>query len=143
MSQILETHLDQFTISTDPARLNMDAIADMLSRSYWANTRPQEQIERALSHSIAFGLYHGELQIGLARVISDQVIFAYLCDVIIHEDYRGRGLGKWLLATIHSHPDLQEVRRWMLMTDDAHGLYRQFGWEPLENLAPWMMKFNG
>jgi len=143
MPQFLETHLDQFTISADPSRLDMDAIADLLSRSYWANTRTREQIERALSHSIPFGLYDGERQIGLARVITDYTIFAYLCDVILHEDYRGRGLGKWLMATVHNHPDLRDVRRWMLATDDAHGMYRQFGWTPLEHPERWMMKFDG
>ncbi|MFZ5819280.1 MAG: GNAT family N-acetyltransferase [Chloroflexota bacterium] len=143
MPQILETHLDQFTISTDPSRLDMDAIADLLSRSYWANARTREQTERALSHSLAFGLYDGDRQIGLARVITDYTIFAYLCDVILHEDYRGRGLGKWLMATVHNHPDLRDVRRWMLATDDAHGLYRQFGWAPLEYPERWMMRFDG
>ncbi|MFZ5911959.1 MAG: GNAT family N-acetyltransferase [Chloroflexota bacterium] len=143
MPQILETHLDQFTISTDPSRLDMDAIADLLSRAYWAEGRTREMIARYLQHSLAFGLYNGARQIGLARVISDYTTFAWLCDVIIHEDYRGQGLGKWLMATVHSHPDLQGLRRWMLATNDAHGLYRQFGWTPLENPERWMMKFNG
>jgi len=143
MPQILEARLDQFTISTDPARLDIDAIADLLSRSYWANTRTRKQTERALSLSLAFGLYDGDRQIGLARVVTDYTIFAWLCDVILHEDYRGRGLGKWLMATVHGHPDLRDVRRWMLATDDAHGLYRQFGWMPLEHPERWMMKSNG
>jgi hypothetical protein len=91
MPQHFETHRDPFTISTDPSRLDIDAIADLLSRSYWANTRTREQLERALSNSLVFGLYTGSLQIGLARVVSDYSIFAYLCDVIIHEDYRGHG----------------------------------------------------
>lgn len=143
MPQPFETHLEQFTISTDPSRLNVDIIADLLSRSYWANTRTREQLERALSHSLVFGLYDGYRQIGLARVISDYSIFAYLCDVIIHQDYRGHGLGKWLMSTVHNHPDLVKVRRWMLVTNDAHGLYKQFGYALLEQPERWMMKFDG
>jgi GNAT superfamily N-acetyltransferase len=143
MPQVFESHRDQFTISTDPTRLDVDAIANMLSRSYWANTRPREKLERALAHSLVFGLYDGSRQIGLARIISDFAIFAYLCDLIIHEDYRGHGLGKWLLESIHSYPDLQGLRRWALVTRDAHSLYTQFGWTPLNAPERWMEKFSG
>ena len=143
MPQLLETHRDQFTISTDPARLDINAIADMLSRAYWAKGRPRERTERALANSLVFGVFEGERQIGLARVVSDYAIFAYLCDVFIHEDYRGRGLSKWLMETIHGHPDLQGLRRWALITSDAHGLYQQFGWSLLANPERWMEKFNG
>jgi N-acetylglutamate synthase-like GNAT family acetyltransferase len=140
MPQLLERHREEFTISTDPSRLDVDAIADMLSRSYWANKRTHEQLERALSNSLVFGLFDGSHQIGLARIISD---FAYLCDVIIHEEYRGQGLGKWLMETVHSHPDLQDLRRWFLATRDAHGLYSQYGWTPLNVPERWMEKFSG
>ena len=143
MPQVFETQRDPFTISTDPTRLDVDAIAAMLSRSYWADTRPREKLERALAHSLVFGLYDGSRQIGLARIISDFAIFAYLCDLIIHEDYRGHGLGKWLLESIHSYPDLQGLRRWALVTRNAHGLYTQFGWTPLNAPERWMEKFNG
>ena len=143
MLQPIETHRDQFTISTDPSRMDVDAIADMLSRSYWANKRTREQLERALSNSLIFGLYDGSRQIGLARIISDFAIFAYLCDVFIHEDYRGLGLGKWLMETVHKHPELRELRRWMLVTRDAHGLYQQFGWKLLQEPERWMSKFDG
>jgi GNAT superfamily N-acetyltransferase len=143
MPQILETHRDNFTISTDPTRLDVDAIADMLSRAYWAQGRTREMIARSLQHSLTFGLYDGSRQIGLARVVSDYTTFSWLCDVFIHEDYRGQGLGKWLMETVHSHPDLQNLRRWMLATKDAHGLYSQFGWVPLESPERWMMKING
>ena len=143
MPQLLETHRDQFVISTDPARLDINAIAEMLSRAYWAKGRTPEVIARYLQHSLAFGLYYGERQIGLARIISDYTTFAYLCDVIIHEEYRGRGLSKWLMETVHSHPDLQGLRRWALITSDAHGLYQQFGWSMLANPERWMEKFIG
>ena len=143
MPQIYETQRDHFTISTDPSRLDVDAIADLLSRSYWANTRTREQIERTLSHSLIFGLYDGSRQIGLTRIVSDYTVFAYMCDVIIHEDYRGHGLGKWLMHVVHNHPDLVNVRRWMLVTNDAHGFYRQFGYTLLDQPERWMMRLNG
>ena len=143
MPQIIETHRAPFTISTDPARLDIDAIADMLTRAYWAKGRTRDVIARYIQHSLTFGVYDGTRQIGLARVVSDYTTFAWLCDVFIHEDYRGRGLGKWLMETVHSHPDLQGLRRWMLATRDAHGLYKQFGWTPLANVERWMEKFGG
>lgn len=141
MPQILETHRDPFTISTDPARLDIDAICDFLKRAYWASTRPRERTERAIRNSLVFGVYDGEAQIGVARVVSDYSIFAYLCDVFIHEDYRAHGLGKWLIQTILEHPDLREMRRWLLVTNDAHGLYRQFGFATIEDPEHWMQKF--
>lgn len=143
MPQIIEAHRDEFTISTDPTRLDVDAIADMLSRAYWAKGRSRAVIERYIQHSLTFGIYADRRQIGLARVVTDYTTFAWLCDVVIHEDYRGRGLGKWLMETIHDHPDLQGLRRWLLATRDAHGLYKQFGWTPLPNPERWMEKFNG
>ena len=143
MRQIIETHRDRFTISTDPRRLDIDAIADMLTRAYWAKGRTRDMIARYLQHSLTFGVYDGNRQIGLARVVTDYTTFAWLCDVFIHEDYRAHGLGKWLMETIHVHPDLQGLRRWLLATRDAHGLYQQFGWTPLASPERWMEKFNG
>ena len=138
MPQIIETHRENFTISTDPARLDLDAIVDMLTRAYWAQGRPRERTERAIRNSLVFGVYAGDKQIGVARVVSDYAVFAYLCDVFIHEEYRAHGIGKWLMQTIHSHPDLQGLRRWTLVTRDAHRLYSQFGWKPLDNPSTWM-----
>ena len=143
MPQIIEVHRENFIISTDPARLDMDAIVNFLTRAYWAKGRPRERTKRAIANSLVFGLYDGDFvkQIGLARVISDYAVFAYLCDVFIHEDYRAHGLGKWLMETVHSHPDLQGLRRWTLATRDAHDLYRQFGWQDLGNHDSWMELF--
>ena len=141
MPQMLETHRDRFTISTDPARLDIDAIVDMLARAYWAIGRPRERTERGIKNSLVFGVYAEDKQIGVARVISDYSIFAYLCDVFIHEDYRAHGLGKWLIQTILEHPDLREMRRWVLVTNDAHGLYKQFGFTSLEDPERWMQMF--
>lgn len=141
MRKIFETQREQFTISTDHSRLDVNAICDFLTRAYWAKGRPRERTERALANSLVFGLYDGDKQIGLARVVTDYAIFAYLCDVFIHEEYRTYGLGKWLMETVHNHPDLQGFRRWTLATRDAHGLYRQFGWDPLANPDSWMEIF--
>lgn len=138
MQNIFETQRDELTISTDPARLDFDAICDFLRRAYWAQGRPREATERAYAHSLVFGLYDGSRQIGVARVLSDTAIFAYLMDVFIHEDYRGRGLGKWLLETIFEYPDLKNVRRWMLATSDAHELYARYGFKSTSQPDAWM-----
>jgi GNAT superfamily N-acetyltransferase len=138
MPQLLEVQRGNFTISTDPARLDLDTVCDFLERAYWALGRPRERTERAFANSLVFGLYDSQKQIGLARVVSDYAVFAYLCDVFIHEDYRAQGLGKWLIETVMSHPDLQGLRRWTLATSDAHGLYRRSGWEDLHNPEKWM-----
>ena len=134
----IETQRDQFVISTDKRRLDLDAIAGMLSGAYWAKGRPRERTERAIQNSLVFGLYDGARQIGMARVVSDYAVFAYLCDVIIDETYRAQGLGKWLVETVMAHPDLQGLRRWTLATRDAHGLYRRYGWNPLTDPGGWM-----
>jgi GNAT superfamily N-acetyltransferase len=141
MLQKFEVHRDRFTISTDPARLDLDTVVDMLTRAYWAVGRPRERTERALQNSLVFGVYEGDKQVGMARVVTDYSIFAYLCDVFIHEDYRGHGLGKWLIQTILEHPDLVEMRRWVLVTDDAHGLYKQYGFTSIDDPDHWMQNF--
>lgn len=127
----LEFQRDRFTISTDPARLNLDVICAFLARSYWAGDRPRETTQRAVEHSLCFGVYDGEQQIGFARVVTDYATFAWLADVFIEEEYRGRGLGKWLVEVILSCPELQSVPRWLLATRDAHELYRRFGFAAL------------
>ena len=133
-----ELRKDEFTISTERARLQLDAIVAFLSRAYWAQGRKRAAIERSIEHSLCFGLYAGERQIGFARVVTDCATFAYLCDVFIDESYRGQGLGKWLMSVVMDHPDLQGLRRWILATRDAHGLYRQFGWTELKDPGRWM-----
>lgn len=141
MQKHFEAHLENYLISTDPALLDVDALCDFLTRAYWAQGRPRERTERALKNSLVFGVYEGSRQIGLARVISDYSIFAYLCDVFIHEDHRGHGLGKWLIETILSHPDLKDIRRWLLVTNDAHGLYKKYGFSSIEDPEHWMQMF--
>jgi GNAT superfamily N-acetyltransferase len=117
----------EYTISTEKKRLDVGVIHDFLSHSYWAAGIPLATVERSLEHSLAFGVYHGERQVGLARVITDYTTFAYVADVFILEEYRGRGLSKWLMKVVVEHPALQGLRRWILFTRDAHGLYAKVG----------------
>ncbi|MBL8102818.1 MAG: GNAT family N-acetyltransferase [Anaerolineales bacterium] len=138
----MEFKKDKFTISDDVSRLDIDAICDFLSCAYWADKRPRRVIERSIKHSLNFGVYDGERQIGFARVVTDHATFAYLCDVFIHEDYRGQSLGKWMMECVMAHPDLQGLRRWSLATRDAHGLYQQFGFTELSDPSLWMEKFD-
>lgn len=137
-----EVHRGEFTISTEKARLQSDAIVAFLSRAYWAQGRTRDVIERSIAHSLCFGLYASDRQVGFARVVTDGATFAYLCDVFVDEQHRGQGLGKWLMAAVMGHPDLQGLRRWTLATRDAHGLYRQFGWTELRNPERWMEIYN-
>lgn len=121
----------EFCVSSDPKRLEMMTIHDFLTRSYWSPGTPVDVVKRAIQGSLCFGLFHMSAQIGFARVITDRATFAYLCDVYVLEDYRGQGLGRWLLEVVVAHPDLQGLRRIVLVTRDAHGLYEQFGFRPL------------
>jgi GNAT superfamily N-acetyltransferase len=125
---------DGFTISTDPARLDVTAIHRFLSEeAYWAKGRPREVVERSIEHCLCFGVYEGQRQVGFARVLTDYAVMGYLMDVFILPDYRGHGLGKWLVQCILAHPALLDVKSWMLATRDAHGLYAQYGFHPLGN----------
>ncbi len=124
---VYERHRDGFTVSTDPARLDLDAIHAFLVTAYWSEGIPRETVARALASSLGFGLYDGPRQIGLARMVTDRATFAYLCDVYVLPDLRGRGLGTWLMECVLAHPDLQGLRRISLVTRDAHELYRPFG----------------
>jgi GNAT superfamily N-acetyltransferase len=120
-----------FTISTDPARIELDVVHGFLTASYWAEGIPREVVRRSIEHSLCFGLYQEDRQIGFARVITDRATFAYLGDVFVLEAFSGRGLARWLLEVVQAHPELQGLRRWVLLTRDAHALYRQAGWSAL------------
>ena len=142
MSEALEWQRGEFTISTDSTKLQLGAIAAFLSTSYWAHQRSVATIQRSLEGSLCFGVYQSGRQIGLARVVTDHATFAYLCDVYILEPQRGLGLGKWLMQTVLEHPELRGVRRFMLATRDAHELYMQYGFKPLEHPLRFMERFN-
>jgi GNAT superfamily N-acetyltransferase len=130
---------DGYAISDDPARLDLDRVHAFISReSYWAKGIPRAIVEKTVRHSLTWGVYHGAEQVGFARVISDRATFAYLCDVYIDTAHRGKGLSKALVATILAHPDLQNLRRWMLVTADAQKLYEQFGFTVAEEPERYM-----
>lgn len=114
-------------VTTDRERLDLDVIHGFLTSSYWARGIPRETVARSMAHSLCFGAFDGDRQVGFARVISDRATYAYICDVFALESDRQRGIGKSLMAAIMAHPELQGLRRWTLATRDAHGLYRQFG----------------
>ena len=129
MNSFYENSKGDYLISTDPSKLNVEVIYQYLSQeSYWAKDIPFETVKKSIEHSLCFGLYHQQEQIGFARLITDKATFAYLADVFILKEYRGKGLSKFLMTAIQSHPELQNLRRWLLGTKDAHGLYEQFGW---------------
>jgi len=125
---------DGYLISTDQTLLQFDVIHDFLKTSYWSPEIPMDVVKRAAAGSITFGIYkeRGE-QVGYARVVSDCATFAYLADVFVLDSERGKGLSKWLMECILQLPELQGLRRWTLATRDAHGLYAQFGFTPLDN----------
>lgn len=120
----------EYTTSTEKSRLDVDVIHGFLTNSYWAAGIPRAVVERSIEHSLPFGVYHGARQVGFARVITDYTTFAYIGDVFVIEEYRGRGLSKRLMEAVVNHPDLQGLRRWLLLTRDAHGLYEKVGFTP-------------
>ena len=135
----MEWRKDEYLISTDPALLNLDMIHVYLNeRSYWATGRSRETIQRSIQHSIPFGIYKEKQQIGFARVITDYATFAWIADVFVLEEFRGRGLSKWLMEVMINHPELQGFRRWVLATKDAHELYRKYGFIELLHPERWM-----
>jgi ribosomal protein S18 acetylase RimI-like enzyme len=119
----------ELLVSTDPSKLSVDAVHSHLARSYWAEGIPREVVEASMRHSLCFGLFDRGAQVGFARVITDYGTFAYMCDVYVLENHRGRGLGQWLVECVLAHPQLQGLRHFQLATRDAHGLYRRFGFE--------------
>jgi N-acetylglutamate synthase-like GNAT family acetyltransferase len=135
----MNTTMGEFSITTDKSKMDIPVIHGFITTSYWAEGIPLETVARAVEGSLCFGVFEGNKQIGVARVITDKATFAYLCDVFIDENYRGRGLGKFLLETILKHESLQGLRRFTLTTKDAHGLYSQYGFAPLSNVDRWMM----
>ena len=145
--EIVESRRGEFLISTDPRRLDLDAIHEFLTNCYWARGIPREVVSRSIEHSLCFGIYDesraqlphpasaarpGAPQVGFARVISDFATFAYLGDVFVLDAYQGRGLARWMMESIVDHPRLEGLRRWILVTRDAHGLYSKFGFRAVK-----------
>jgi GNAT superfamily N-acetyltransferase len=149
-----EARRGEFLVSTDPALIDLDAVHAVLTKIYWCEGIPKETVRRGIEGSISFGVYDtsrgrggvvrgggaepSPFQVGFARVITDKATFAYLSDVFIVEAYRGRGLSTWLMEVILGHPELQGLRRFCLLTRDAHGLYERFGFGPLPDARMYM-----
>ena len=137
----MEWQRDGYTLTTDPARVDLALVHGYLAQSYWAKGIPLEVVRRSIEHSLNFTLLHGTEQVGFARVITDYATFAYVGDVFVLEPHRGRGLSKWMMRVIVEHPELQGFRRWSLLTRDAHGLYAQVGFTPLAAPDRWMERW--
>jgi GNAT superfamily N-acetyltransferase len=136
---VSEFRRDEFVISTDPVRLDLDVIHEFLTNCYWAKGIPRDVVARSIEHALCFGIYDGSrAQVGFARVISDFATIAYLGDVFVLKSHRGRGLSKWMMECITQHPALQGLRRWILLTSDAHRLYAQFGFTALKSADRYM-----
>ncbi|MFI5315254.1 MAG: GNAT family N-acetyltransferase [Myxococcota bacterium] len=123
--------MSEVTITTDRAALDLDSIHAALAQTYWARGISRERVAKSLGESLCFGMFADGRQIGFARVVTDRATFAYLCDVYVLEEFRGRGLGKRLIESVRAHPDLRDLRRFVLWTRDAHGLYGHFGFTRL------------
>ena len=134
----MKCHKGEFTVSTDPARIELDVVHRFLTECYWANGIPREVVARSIENSLCFGLYTQGKQIGFARVISDYATYAYIGDVFLLDSFRGQGLGKWLMECIMRHPRLQGLRRWSLVTRDAHALYAPLGFTALKKPQNYM-----
>jgi GNAT superfamily N-acetyltransferase len=133
----------EYTVSTDQSRLNNDLIYNFLNtQSYWAKGIPIETFERSIQNALCFGVYHNNDQVAFARVVTDRATIAYLGDVFVLPEHRGKGISKLLLKTIHAHPELQGLRRWILLTADAHKLYEQAGWNTIKKPELWMELHN-
>jgi len=142
VSVLKNNAMTEYEITTDKSRLDVAAIHAFLSQTYWSPGIPLAIVKKAIENSLSFGVFHGVEQVGFARVITDKTTFAYLSDVYILDAHRGKGLSKRLLQTIQAHEDLQGLRRFMLATKDAHGLYEQFGFKPLLNPTRMMEVLN-
>ena len=152
MTAHLDTHRPPYRLSTDPALLDLDVIHGFLSTCYWSPGIARSRVARAIEHSLCFGLYDTRAarpaasagaqgppaQVGFARVVTDRASFAYLCDVFVLEAHRGQGLSKFMMEAVVSHPDLRGLRRFCLMTRDAHRLYAQFGFQPMPDPTRYM-----
>ncbi|XWK88734.1 MAG: GNAT family N-acetyltransferase [Phormidium sp.] len=130
MNENLKT---RFSISTDKEKLNLETIHKFLNSTYWAENIPLSVVQKCIDNSFCFGVYEGDKQVGFGRLITDYATFAYFSDVFILEEYRGLGLGKWLVETMLQHSEVQGLRRWLLVTKDAQELYRQFGFQEVKS----------
>lgn len=140
MANAYEVRQGEYLISADPAQLDLGVIHSFLTKSYWAKGVTEDVVARSIEHSICFGVYKDGTQVGFARAVTDRATFGFLADVFVTESERGNGLGKTLVEAALNHPELSSLRRWLLATDDAHGLYERSGFVPLRKPERWMEK---
>ncbi len=140
--EVINCIKDNYSITNDPNRLDTEAVVSLLSKTYWASNRSRETMLKSFENSLCFSLYFKDKQIGFFRVITDYAVFAYLCDVIIDEEYRKNGLGQWAMECILSHPDLKGLKRWCLITKDAQEFYKKIGFKELPNPKSYMEILN-
>lgn len=138
--EVFEHRKGDYLISTDRSKIDLNSVHDFLTHSYWAENISKTIVQKSIDNSLCFAVYHRQDIVGFARVISDFATFAYLADVFILPVQRGNGLSKLLMQVIIDHPDLQGLRRFILATKDAHGLYGQFGFKPFDKPERWMQK---
>lgn len=134
----MEWFKDDYCITTDKEKIDIVCVHQFLTQSYWAKNIPLSVVQQSVKGSLCFAVLHQQKTVGFARVITDEATFAYLADVFIDEQYRGKGLSKWLVQTILAYPTLKGLRRLMLATRDAHGLYSRFGFQPISHPERWM-----
>src|SRR5215217_1920030 len=133
---------NDYFITTDKSQMDVAFVHRFLKTSYWAENIPYETVQRSIEGALCFGVFHNNIQVGFARAITDSATFAYIADVFISEAFRGRGLSRWLMEVILAHPQLQGLRRILLATRDAHGLYKKVGFTSITNPEPWMQLHN-
>lgn len=138
----MEWHRGEYLVTNDPARVDLDVVHGYLTESYWAKGIPREIVQRAIENAIPFSLLAGDRLIGFARVVSDRATVAYLGDVFVLPEHRGQGLSVWLMECVMSHPELQGLRRWILLTRDAHKLYEKTGWKSIAKPDRWMERWD-
>ena len=137
----MEWRRDDYTISDDPSRLDIDVIHAFLVDAYWSEGIPRDVVERSIRGSLPFGIYDADgRQVGFARAVTDRATFCWIADVFVLPEHRGRGLALWLMEAMATHPDLQGLRRWVLGTRDAHDLYRKVGFGPLPEPGRFMLR---
>ncbi len=141
-TMLQEWQRGEYLVTTDPDRVDLDMVHGFLVESYWAKGIPRNVVRRSIEQSIPFSLLAGSRQIGFARVVSDRATVAYLGDVFVLPEHRGRGLSVWLMECVVAHPDLQGLRRWILLTRDAHELYAKTGWTAIAKPDRWMERWD-
>ncbi len=138
MFQITTHTKDNFTLTSDPKKIDKEVVYELLLNSYWAHRRNKQIIDKSIENSLCFSVYDKTTQVGFVRIVTDSATFAYLCDIIIEPSYRGTGLGQWVMEHVLNHPNIKDLGRTLLVTKDAHTFYEKFGFDTLESPEKFM-----